>query len=387
MALISTTSFGELDEVEIQRYLKRVNKPAVKSIKSPDGDIIDCVDMYKQPAFDHPLMKNHTIRSDPTFLSKNRSMNTDGKLQPLTQLWHRNGKCPENTVPIRRTTREDLLRWGSIKTYGKKDPSYGIYNRRNRLNNGPFAHEYAVIQSKNVGKYVGADANMNLWKPHVAHAEEFSLAQMWLVANGQSPTDMNTIEVGWQAYPRLYGDDNPRLFIFWTSKSYQNGCYNLQCEGFVQKSGITLVGAALEQVSTYNVQMAYLFVTVRKEPFFGDWWLIINGVSVGYWPRSLFTSMQDHADRVDFGGEIVNAKSGEQHTETTMGSGHFAAGGFGQACSMDQINVYNEQGQKVMPHITDVRMTNALCYDLFLGTNNLGPYIYFGGPGRNPTCP
>ncbi|KAJ0883806.1 putative neprosin activation peptide [Helianthus annuus] len=27
-----------------------------------DGDIVDCVDIYKQPAFDHPLLKNHTIQ-------------------------------------------------------------------------------------------------------------------------------------------------------------------------------------------------------------------------------------------------------------------------------------------------------------------------------------
>ena len=31
-------------------------------IQSPDGDIIDCVDINKQPAFDHPLLKNHTIQ-------------------------------------------------------------------------------------------------------------------------------------------------------------------------------------------------------------------------------------------------------------------------------------------------------------------------------------
>ena len=25
------------------------------------GDIYDCVDFYKQPAFDHPLLKNHNF--------------------------------------------------------------------------------------------------------------------------------------------------------------------------------------------------------------------------------------------------------------------------------------------------------------------------------------
>jgi len=31
--------------------------------ESEDGDIIDCVDIYEQPAFDHPALKNHTIKA------------------------------------------------------------------------------------------------------------------------------------------------------------------------------------------------------------------------------------------------------------------------------------------------------------------------------------
>ena len=27
-----------------------------------DGSIIDCIDIYKQPAFDHPLLKNHKLQ-------------------------------------------------------------------------------------------------------------------------------------------------------------------------------------------------------------------------------------------------------------------------------------------------------------------------------------
>ncbi|CAN0864658.1 hypothetical protein LINGRAHAP2_LOCUS9009 [Linum grandiflorum] len=32
--------------------------------QSEDGDIIDCVDVYKQPAFNHLLLANHTLQSD-----------------------------------------------------------------------------------------------------------------------------------------------------------------------------------------------------------------------------------------------------------------------------------------------------------------------------------
>lgn len=31
-----------------------------------------------------------------------------------------NGKCPEGSIPIRRTKKEDILRSSSVKRYGKK---------------------------------------------------------------------------------------------------------------------------------------------------------------------------------------------------------------------------------------------------------------------------
>ncbi|KAE9584961.1 hypothetical protein Lal_00018302 [Lupinus albus] len=54
---------------EVQNLLKSLNKPAVKSIKSPDGDIIDCVNILQQPTFDHPALKNHN--SGEQFLFSN----------------------------------------------------------------------------------------------------------------------------------------------------------------------------------------------------------------------------------------------------------------------------------------------------------------------------
>ncbi|KAF2552488.1 hypothetical protein F2Q68_00036710 [Brassica cretica] len=48
--------------IDIDMKLKALNKPALKTIKSEDGDIIDCVDIYKQHAFDHPALRNHKIQ-------------------------------------------------------------------------------------------------------------------------------------------------------------------------------------------------------------------------------------------------------------------------------------------------------------------------------------
>ncbi|CAF2126214.1 hypothetical protein HID58_010943 [Brassica napus] len=33
----------------------------VVTIMSPDGDIVDCININEQPAFDHPLLRNHTV--------------------------------------------------------------------------------------------------------------------------------------------------------------------------------------------------------------------------------------------------------------------------------------------------------------------------------------
>ncbi len=46
----------------IQNQLLKLNKPAVKTIQSPDGDVIDCVWSRSQPAFDHPLLQNHILQ-------------------------------------------------------------------------------------------------------------------------------------------------------------------------------------------------------------------------------------------------------------------------------------------------------------------------------------
>ncbi|XP_065630770.1 protein neprosin isoform X2 [Quercus suber] len=173
----TNTIFGKKQKLEVQQQLKRLNKPALKSIESPDGDIIDCVDIYKQPAFDHPLLKNHTI-----------------------QPWHLNGRCPEGTIPIRRTKEEDLLRAGSVANFGRKK-YHTIPHAQN--NDVPTDHEYATLTDAGAGKYYGMAAEMNVWNPHSQEENEFSVSQFW-VANGEYGQDLDTIEAGMIVCEDLY---------------------------------------------------------------------------------------------------------------------------------------------------------------------------------------
>lgn len=123
--------------------------------QSPDGDIIDCVHISNQPAFDHPFLKDHKIQvstisqfctffkyffstcpevlyhltlyqTRPTYhpeglFDENKVSEKPKEItNPINQLWHANGRCPENTIPIRRTKEDDVLRASSVKRYGKK---------------------------------------------------------------------------------------------------------------------------------------------------------------------------------------------------------------------------------------------------------------------------
>ncbi|KAL7234030.1 hypothetical protein ACSBR1_017599 [Camellia fascicularis] len=199
---IVSISSQKLDDVHKQ--LKHLNKPPLKSTMSPDGDIIDCVRICHQPGFDHSLLKNHTIQMSPSYypeglFEENKESipkSNEGISKSITQVWHLNGRCPEGTIPIRRTKKKEILKASSIKSFAKKQhrtiPEPTMYTQPAPLNLS--AHEHAIVTVQG-DKYYGAKATMNVWKPIVQQPNEFSLSQLWVVA-GSYPSDLNTVEAG-----------------------------------------------------------------------------------------------------------------------------------------------------------------------------------------------
>ncbi|CAN6823579.1 unnamed protein product [Brassica oleracea var. botrytis] len=370
--------FSDHKEIEVERLLKRLNKHALISIKSEDGDIIDCVPIHSQLAFDHPLLKNHNIQMRPNIIRESTSTYTKNYIN-VTQAWHKKGICPENTVSIRRIKKEDILRSNFIENFGKKmTPGILLYGSSS-------VHEYAVMNCKK-GKYFGTKFAVNIWKPKVQVPNEFSLAQTWL-SSGVG-TNLNTIEAGFQVLPSLYGDNNLRLFVYWTADNYQKtGCYNTNCPGFVQTSNRITVGGTFKSVSKYDgIQIAVL-VMIWKD---GDyWWLQINKELVGYWPAKLFSSLGKGATEVLWGGEIVNEKTGGKHTSTDMGSGHFADEGHRKASYFRNIMTVDKTNTLREPQGVYPTVTNDNCYNIKEGRNGTswGFNFFYGGPGLNAKCP
>ena len=109
------------------------------------GDIFDCVDINKQPALDHPLLKNHKVQvyltlllfissywfifniwvtliqnswlyvqKRPSVFPRGLGHKTSAKTQSSI-IGLPDGGCPEGTVPIKRITKRDLVWMKSLK--------------------------------------------------------------------------------------------------------------------------------------------------------------------------------------------------------------------------------------------------------------------------------
>ncbi|KAI5419206.1 uncharacterized protein LOC127135414 [Lathyrus oleraceus] len=347
--------------------LKQLNKPAVKTIQSPDGDIIDCVLTHQQPAFDHPLLKGQKPMDPPEMPKGNNQISN---LSESIQLWSLSGEsCPDGTIPIRRITEQDLLRANSDIRFGEK-----------------FNHQHAVQVVKDAA-YYGAQATMNVWNPHGESKSVFSLAQMRIMS-GTYGKDLNTIEVGWQVYPKIYGDRRTRFFIFWTADAYQHtGCYNLKCPGFVQTNKAIALGAAISPISTYNGNQFQISLFVWKDEMTGNWWLRYGDKNLGYWPTSLFTNLKNAAARVHWGGEILDEQY-EQASSTQMGSGHFPDEGYKNASYFNHIYVIDSRRLWIQPTDPMIYADRPNCYNIIGGLDSSwGTYFYYGGPGKNKNCP
>ncbi|KAG6398780.1 hypothetical protein SASPL_140250 [Salvia splendens] len=213
------------------------------SEKSPDGDIFDCVLTHQQPAFDHPLLQGQMPMDPPERPKGLRTPpTTSDTFSENFQTWTLSDEsCPENTIPIRRTTEQDLLRASSIRRFGRK-----------------------------IRRPIRRDSSSN----------------------------------GHEVSPEIYGDNYPRFFTYWTSDAYQaTGCYNLLCSGFVQTNNRIAIGAAISPTSSYNGGQFDISLLIWKDPKHGNWWLEFgNGVLVGSSGSHTSTQMgSGHFAREGFG--------------------------------------------------------------------------------------
>ncbi|KAJ6434156.1 hypothetical protein OIU84_017800 [Salix udensis] len=366
LALVFVQSFGTADSSlnytnyrqvssmrleRIQRHLDKINKPPVMTIESPDGDIIDCVHKRKQPALDHPLLRNHKIQRGPPERPRVKMVKEDD---------HRANKSGADDEVV-----HDVLRSKSLFDFGKKKASVSLARRKDAPDvvsaNG---HEHAIAYTGSSQEVYGAKATINVWDPSIQVVNEFSLSQIWLLSGSFDGSDLNSIEAGWQVSPELYGDSRPRLFTYWTLSN--------------------AIPTNQEVSNQYDIS-----ILIWKDPKLGNWWMSFgDNTLVGYWPAELFTHLADHATMVEWGGEVVNSRASGEHTSTQMGSGHFAEDGFGKASYFRNLEIVDSDNSLSSVQTISALAENTNCYNIKSSYNNeWGTHFYYGGPGRNPQCP
>ncbi|RZC93033.1 hypothetical protein C5167_028391 [Papaver somniferum] len=163
------------EDMELDKKLKILNKPPVRSIQIKLGDIYDCINIYQQPAFDHPLLGNHKIQMKPNVVDKEGKPDEPISNMGSSEVRSKLERCPPETVPIRRTTKEELINSKYLSNWMK-------------------SRHYVSVQSFSEKVYYGGKASISIVNPSV-DMDKFSTAQIW-IQNG--PTEeLNSIEFGW----------------------------------------------------------------------------------------------------------------------------------------------------------------------------------------------
>ncbi|WJZ82349.1 hypothetical protein VitviT2T_002115 [Vitis vinifera] len=146
------------EDLELERQLKLLNKPPTQ-----DGSTVDCIDINKQLAFDHPLLQNHTIQMEPSSLPKGMKPASDLPIEPVK---FETVQCPHGTVPVRRTRKKDLIAAKTLST------SYGAPS-----NEGGYHFSTVKTFRDRPTNFYGARSFIEIWKPNVS-ADQFSSSEM-----------------------------------------------------------------------------------------------------------------------------------------------------------------------------------------------------------------
>ncbi|KAI3949968.1 hypothetical protein MKW92_017080 [Papaver armeniacum] len=338
----------------------------MKSIKTEFGDIYDCINIYKQPAFDHPLLRNHKIQMKPNLNQEEQIDEPISNMVPNVVRSKLEG-CPSKTVPIRRTTKEELINAKLLSTWIK---------RRHYVSAQPVADKV----------YYGGSAKIAVANPSVDQ-NKFSTGQIW-IQNGPAE-ELNSIEFGWAVYPELFGDNEARVFGLWTADGFkQTGCYNMLCPGFVQVHPEYSFGEHIN-AGTYGGDQRAFYFSVHRDPESGNWWFVngVDNAKIGYWPKELFTHLEKNASVIGYGG-VAGADLGE--LTPPMGHGHPPVFDSQYTCCMLNMKVANDRGDFVDFDTSKVQLnrdTKTSCYDLIFPGRDLlnGIIMFFGGPGGD--CP
>ncbi|KAI4370065.1 hypothetical protein MLD38_018450 [Melastoma candidum] len=361
------------EDLKLEEEFARLKKPAVKTIEMDYGDVYDCVDFYDQPAFDHPLLKDHKHEyhpmMKPSSYPKRELFPPEDEKSGWRHTSMRRVECPMATVPIRRTTKEEFI---TAKTQAEARARINGSNTEGR-----HGLHLAIVRTKHSSgkRYNGGGGWMTVEDIPKTNDNQYSAAQMKIQMGA------DTIEVGWMINPSLYKDKRPRGFIY--QQTYSWACLNIMCPGFVLLRSDVPVDSLMDSVSRYGGPLYYCKYYIYRDNATGAWNLGVGprNITIGFWPQRLFTGLSNRADYLDWGGEVYSPPT---IPSPPMGRGLSPRGSLLWDASFKDIVTINESGENVKATGTEAysdASDNYWSIDQAVGKAPDFHLFTYGGPG------
>ena len=318
---------------------------------------------------------------------------------------------PPGTVPFRRpdVTRMSHTQSLAEQAQWKVPPPDGLLSREHNakaaaeaagLPPSP-APDYTGHYYGNSGQAVtnyGGIGSLSCFQPAVSSSGHFSLIQIGCTNSQQGY--YQSAEAGWIVLPNQYGGDyTPHLFTFFTTNGYGKqddylGGWDTFHKGWVQVDAHLHPGSTFAPLSAVDGQQKQ--ITIQYQLRGGNWWFAAQGVWMGYYPASLYAkppkpgqpvstanTLGDHADNIGFWGEVFDPDFTPPSTQ--MGSGEFAADGFGWSAYMLNLQVQTGSNNTFADYNGGAGSpTNAALYTINTYPTNTSAwrsYAFVGGPG------
>jgi Neprosin len=383
----SALSWAEKNKLDIHKFFEAQLKKLdiIKTVKAPSGQIIDWIKV-DDDACSSPPPK---VPQPKAFVAHKTELDQIEKGPPGTVPRYRKRL---DHINYNVTTLESLL-----KKFGPLGHNGTRLSKRQTVDG-----DYWYANTGQTIDNLGGQGLFSIYNPQTEDPDH-SIMQIAVIrqdgANGipgAGSRHTQTVEVGLTVDKSLNGDQETRLFTYFTTNGYAStadnvGGYYSEVVGWNQCDPDYGPG------NTYPISevggVTY-FQSIQFSLHDGKWWLWINDRWVGNYKADLFSAnapdasltLQDHSDYIAFYGEVYDANSNPGVTTTDMGSGQFAGEHDNRAATIRNILVedlngnnvdYNGAGSYNVPD-------TASRYNLeehYVSGGDWGSYIWLGGPG------
>ncbi|XP_008237003.2 PREDICTED: uncharacterized protein LOC103335750 [Prunus mume] len=278
---------------------------------------------------------------------------------PMSETWSKREACPDGTVPIHRTTKDDLERAKNLQVFVKLKETQGV---------------------KCFGVWgIGSVYNLSL------DSEDQSSSGNVFVIRGPR-NELNVLVAGWMVSPSINGDQLSRLYTYWIVNNGKIGCFNLLCAAFVQIDRTFAPKMPLSPVSTIGGPSYDMKVTIYQDTQTSNWWLAVTdrNITVGYWPKEMLPHLRNGAGEVGWGGTAMAATK----RSPPIGSGQYPDDNYDRAAYFRNPHFTRGWLKEVVPSETDPVYEytgQSGCYGLENGKDTKvefwGYRFEYGGPG------